>query len=735
MQMILRALVLILALLPAVGAAQQFPTVPDRTVIGRVGTGSGSGPSQAIPFTSLPTLFGAPSIPVIHPSSGNDVGAGCATNHQLWWVDQNFCSTADVFTLTSSDPSALNRITVTGTPANGTLTVTLKFSAQTFNIPVTVTNVMTTTQVAAAIVTAIHAAGTSVYNNVAGAQGQILYITSGANVVSYDANSALVSTTIAYTAGTTALTLTFQAGENTTSHDYALATAWDNNPVRNDGRIVCGVLASNGTTCTSGGVAPASGSQLTAWNSSSSTSTDPNHVSQTYGTIVNNVVNSTSGAIAGRWSIVTPDTTGALNQGVYVGSGVYTVGTTDKGIDTVNAKQLWVSGTEELVLSGSDFAMIAGAAHNIQLAPATGQVAVAAAGVDTSMQITGDVAKNQVVAWKDSAIRWQAYKPSSSTDLRFFDGTADRVKFINGGVVQVTTGGLTVGDTGSPASGIISAATGYRIANGAAAAGTFLRGNATNFIASSLTIPDSGTSGGIPYYSSGSAISSSAALAANDIVVGGGAGVAPATGTGCSIVNQSVRCTSSSSAFPQFQLTNTTADANSPAFIFQKNRSGGDTQSGDCGVDQQVQMFANSGQRITGRFQVCQTGASSGSNIPSKAVISTSNTAGQINQSWTFDSAGHQSIVQATAPTITAGCSGAGSAITGNDTYGTVTGSTAAVTTCTITFGTAYAATPHCVASGLSSPLTGAITPATGTLVVNFASTANFKFTYQCYGA
>jgi len=43
--------------------AQQFPTVPDHTVIGRIGTGSGSGPSQAIPFASLASgLFANPVI-------------------------------------------------------------------------------------------------------------------------------------------------------------------------------------------------------------------------------------------------------------------------------------------------------------------------------------------------------------------------------------------------------------------------------------------------------------------------------------------------------------------------------------------------------------------------------------------------------------------------------------------------------------------------------------------------
>ena len=46
-----------------------------------------------------------------------------------------------------------------------------------------------------------------------------------------------------------------------------------------------------------------------------------------------------------------------------------------------------------------------------------------------------------------------------------------------------------------------------------------------------LALTVAGTSGGIPYFSSGTAWASSAALAANAIVIGGGAGVAPATTT------------------------------------------------------------------------------------------------------------------------------------------------------------------------------------------------------------
>lgn len=98
---------------------------------------------------------------------------------------------------------------------------------------------------------------------------------------------------------------------------------------------------------------------------------------------------------------------------------------------------------------------------------------------------------------------------------------------------------------------------------------------------------------------------------------------------------------------------------------------------------------------------------------------------------------GHLSVVQAGSgtPTLTAGCNGAGSVVSGNDTAGTITGQTAAATSCTLTFGTAYASAPNCVASGQSSPLTGAFTPSTTGIVVNFASTANYKWSYICFGA
>jgi hypothetical protein len=73
----------------------------------------------------------------------------------------------------------------------------------------------------------------------------------------------------------------------------------------------------------------------------------------------------------------------------------------------------------------------------------------------------------------------------------------------------------------------------------ASAAGIFSFGGSPITGAGTLALNVTGTSGGIPYFSSGSALSSSGALAANRIVLGGGAGAAPtalAFGTGNQLV-------------------------------------------------------------------------------------------------------------------------------------------------------------------------------------------------------
>lgn len=86
MKWTIRALALILALLPAATAAQQFPTIPDKSVIGRIGTGTSSGPSQAIPFQTLVNNLPLSSQveKIYTPEQFGAVGNGTSDDTAAW---------------------------------------------------------------------------------------------------------------------------------------------------------------------------------------------------------------------------------------------------------------------------------------------------------------------------------------------------------------------------------------------------------------------------------------------------------------------------------------------------------------------------------------------------------------------------------------------------------------------------------------------------------------------------
>jgi hypothetical protein len=203
-----------------------------------------------------------------------------------------------------------------------------------------------------------------------------------------------------------------------------------------------------------------------------------------------------------------------------------------------------------------------------------------------------------------------------------------------------------------------------------------------------------------------------------------------------SAANALFDCTSAISSAPLFRLTNTAAAATGPLIQFLKSRSSGNTNVSDVYGTFNFYGFANSGYQVGVQFGAQQTAAAVGSNIPSRFFIATSNSAGTLNQTFQFDSAAHIGVFQATAPTLTAGCNGAGSSIASgsSDVHGSATGQTTAATTCTLTFGTAFASVPNCVVSGDQSAIT-ALTRNIGTLVITFASTANYRFNWHCMGA
>jgi hypothetical protein len=116
----------------------------------------------------------------------------------------------------------------------------------------------------------------------------------------------------------------------------------------------------------------------------------------------------------------------------------------------------------------------------------------------------------------------------------------------------------------------------------------------------------------------------------------------------------------------------------------------------------------------------------------SAAVVGGAATALQIT------AGGILSITGGTAPTLTAGCNGAGSSVNAasTDNRGLFTSQTAAATTCTLTFNHTWPQAPICICGDANASTTpvgcsvGAV--GTGTAVFDFASTAARTWTYHC---
>jgi hypothetical protein len=144
-----------------------------------------------------------------------------------------------------------------------------------------------------------------------------------------------------------------------------------------------------------------------------------------------------------------------------------------------------------------------------------------------------------------SADRTLTLPDASGTILH--SGTAVTVAQGGTGQTTYTDGQLLIGNTtgNTLTKATLTAGSGVTITNGAGSisiSATGSGGTVTSVsftggivsVANSTTTPAltvAGTSGGIPYFSSASTWASSAALAANALVIGGGAGVAPSTTT------------------------------------------------------------------------------------------------------------------------------------------------------------------------------------------------------------
>ena len=98
------------------------------------------------------------------------------------------------------------------------------------------------------------------------------------------------------------------------------------------------------------------------------------------------------------------------------------------------------------------------------------------------------------------------------------------------GILPLASGGTNANLTASTGGIVYSGASALAILAGTATASLpLLSGSTAAPTWATISYPTSATSGGVPYFSSATAISSSALLAANQLVIGGGAGTAPAT--------------------------------------------------------------------------------------------------------------------------------------------------------------------------------------------------------------
>ena len=108
------AIAIVLALLASPAAAQQFPTIPAQTVVGRIGTVGDTGPAQAITFDTLKSTLGG-------TQAANVVQAGPATGVATFPTYRALVN-ADLTGITSL-PNVTSVRGVTITAGTGTLTL------------------------------------------------------------------------------------------------------------------------------------------------------------------------------------------------------------------------------------------------------------------------------------------------------------------------------------------------------------------------------------------------------------------------------------------------------------------------------------------------------------------------------------------------------------------------------------------------------------------------------------
>lgn len=156
------------------------------------------------------------------------------------------------------------------------------------------------------------------------------------------------------------------------------------------------------------------------------------------------------------------------------------------------------------------------------------------------------------------------------------------------------------------------------------------------------------------------------------------------------------------------------------------NLSGTYSQRGQSATSMLIQTSASGLQRV---FQVDTTNRRIGVNFNGNPTVTL-----QVNGTSLFQGTGHIEVNQTTAPTV--GTCGTSPSINGTDMAGHVTFGTGVVTSCTVTFATAWTRAPSCVVSdNTQSGIAPRVQTSTTTMIIsNTVSIASDIISYICVG-
>ncbi|CAB4166141.1 hypothetical protein UFOVP839_18 [uncultured Caudovirales phage] len=290
---------------------------------------------------------------------------------------------------------------------------------------------------------------------------------------------------------------------------------------------------SGGTVTSVTGTAPvvSSGGATPAISMPAATTSVNGYLTSTDWTTFNNKGSGTVTSVSGTAGRVT--STGGATPVIDLASGVATPGTTG----SASLIPVVTIDTYGRVTGITTAANPQGTVTAVSVVSANGLAGTSSGGatpaITLSTSITGVLKGNGTAI--SAAVSGTDYAPATSGSSILYGNSA-------GGFSNVTVGtGLTF-----VAGTLASTASGGTVTTVSFTGGIITVANPTTTPA--LTV--AGTSGGIPYFSSASTWASSAALAANALVVGGGAGATPATvTTGTGVVTALGVNTGSSGAF------------------------------------------------------------------------------------------------------------------------------------------------------------------------------------------